>query len=112
MMKLLELYIGAGGLLILLAIPLILKKIKPNPFYGFRVSQTLKNPDVWYAANQTAGRWLLFSGICIVVGAVGLYRFPGIGLDSYAYACLAVFLVTFLTGLFFSWRVATRKVNG
>ena len=48
METILVLYAGIGLLLILVAIPLIRKKIKPNHLYGFRVPQTLNDPDVWY----------------------------------------------------------------
>ncbi len=38
---------------------MILGKIPPNRFYGFRSSATLADSEVWYPANRAAG-WLLF----------------------------------------------------
>lgn len=38
-------------LFIVIAIPLILKKVPPNAFYGFRVSKSLKSPENWYGIN-------------------------------------------------------------
>ncbi len=35
------------------AIPLILQRVPPNPWYGFRVQATLENPAVWYPANRS-----------------------------------------------------------
>jgi uncharacterized membrane protein len=96
---LLYLYLGAGGLLILLAVPMLLKKLRPNSFYGVRVSKTLNDPEAWYAANAYAARYLLATGASIMLAAVGFYFMPGLGVDGYAWACLAVFGVVFGWGL-------------
>lgn len=93
------LYVAGGILLILLAIPLLLKKIRPNPIYGVRVSKTLNDPRVWYAANAYAARWMLAAGAAIVAAALGLYNYPELGVDGYAWACLAVFAVVFGWGV-------------
>jgi uncharacterized membrane protein len=42
-------------LTIALSIPMVLGKIPPNRFYGFRTRKTLSNPEVWYRANRLAG---------------------------------------------------------
>ena len=65
--------VGIGALMIVLAVPMILKKVKPNVWYGFRTRKTLSDERVWYAANQYAGKALLLAGGVIVVGAVVLY---------------------------------------
>lgn len=92
MAVLLAFYVGAGLLLIGLAVPLTRRKIRPNGWYGFRVRQTLADPEVWYAANAYAGRCLLVVGVITVLTVVGLYRVPGITLDAYALACGGVTL--------------------
>jgi hypothetical protein len=40
------LYVAGGALLTAISVPLIQKRIPPNPWYGFRVPQTLNDPDV------------------------------------------------------------------
>jgi uncharacterized membrane protein len=85
------LYIASGIVLALLAIPTILRWIPPNGIYGFRVGATLQNRELWYDVNRYAGWRLLVVGLVIVVAAVGLARIPGITIDAYALACLAVF---------------------
>ena len=90
MKTILLLLVCSGTLLTLLSIPLILRKIKPNSLYGFRVKQTLENPEIWYAVNAYAGWRLLIVGISTILSAVGFYLLPGISLDAYAYACLGV----------------------
>jgi hypothetical protein len=84
------LYVASGILLSVLSVPLILGRVPPNPLYGFRVASTLDNPDLWYAVNRYSGRRLLVVGILAVAGAVGFSWIPGIGVDVYALACLAV----------------------
>ena len=44
---LLMMHVGSGLVLTALSFPLIRGKIGPNPWYGFRVRQTLENPAIW-----------------------------------------------------------------
>jgi uncharacterized membrane protein len=59
--------------MIALAIPLILRKVRPNPWYGFRTRKTLSHGKIWYAANRYAGKALLLAGGVIVVAALALH---------------------------------------
>jgi len=104
MATLLALYVGAGLLLIGLSVPLIRRKVRPNAWYGFRVRQTLADPDVWYAANAYAGKCLLGVGVITVLTAVGLHRVPGITLDAYALACAGVVLSALMVCVIRSFR--------
>jgi uncharacterized membrane protein len=98
---LLYMYVGAGLLLAVLAIPLILGKIPPNPVYGMRTSSTMSDPKLWYPANRYTGKWLFGTGIVVMISSVGLYIIPGLSVDAYALSCLAVFVVFFGVGI---WR--------
>jgi len=63
----------AHVVIIVLSVPLILKKVKRNRFYGFRVPKTLASDEVWYPANAMAGRAFSLCavvGLCIVQAAV------------------------------------------
>ncbi len=91
MLTLLIIYIAGGALLAGLSIPLVLGRIPPNGLYGFRVPATIENPALWYPVNRYAGWRLLFSGLLIILAAVGLSFVPGLSLDGYALLCLAVF---------------------
>ena len=104
MATLLALYVGAGLLLIGLSVQLIRRKVRPNNWYGFRVRQTLADPDVWYAANAYAGKRLLAVGVITVLTAVGLYRVPGIALDTYALACGGIILAALAVCVACSFR--------
>lgn len=46
-------------LMFALGLPLYLRRVKPNPIYGLRTSDTYANEEVWYAANSAAGRDLM-----------------------------------------------------
>jgi hypothetical protein len=84
---LLLLFVCSGLILVGLSIPLIMGKIGPNPWYGFRVKRTLSDPAVWYAVNAYSAKWLLAVGIVNVVAAVVLYFVPEIDVAVYASSC-------------------------
>ena len=56
-----------SSLLVLLAIPLILRRVPPNPLYGLRVPATYKDEQVWYDANAASGRDFVVFGSCMTL---------------------------------------------
>jgi hypothetical protein len=102
------LYVACGLLFIGLAIPLIQRRVPPNPWYGFRVAKTMNNPDVWYPANQHSGWGLLAVGALTVVAAVAaalvLARAPSPSVGLYVAICTAVLLGSLLVTLVLSFR--------
>lgn len=53
---------------LLLGIPLIIRKVKPNHFYGFRVSKFIfKSDDIWYEVNAKGGMHLIIIGAVLMV---------------------------------------------
>ena len=57
----------------LVSIPLVLKAVPPNPYYGFRTARTLADRDLWFRVNRFAG-WAFL--IAAGVGALLLAAFP------------------------------------
>jgi uncharacterized membrane protein len=55
-----------GPILIVLSIPLMLRWVPPNRFYGFRTPATCRNRLLWYDANALNGRHLLTLGVLMV----------------------------------------------
>jgi hypothetical protein len=104
MQLLLILFLICGLVLIGLAIPLLFNKIPPNPFYGFRIGPAFDSPEIWYAVNHYAARWLIGSGLSLILSAGALYFVPGISLDFYSLSCLVVFGVVFGYGMVKSYR--------
>ena len=97
-------YVASGLLLSMLSVPLILGRVPPNPLYGFRVASTLDDPKLWYAVNRYSGQRLLVVGVLAVAGAICFSWIPGIGVDAYALACLAVVGGSLFGGLVQSFR--------
>jgi len=78
MLTLLITFTAAGLLAACLGLPLMLRRIPPNRFYGFRTPATLRDPEIWYPANAFAGRLLLVWGILCALVAGFAYLWPGI----------------------------------
>ena|SRR5512133_3020037 len=55
--------ITPGVVIIALAIPLWLRRVKPNLFYGVRFESTLADERVWYEINARGGRHLVVIGV-------------------------------------------------
>jgi hypothetical protein len=69
------LWLLVGLLFISISIPLILKKVPPNRWYGFRVAKTFSSERIWYAANRVAGCDLMLAGGAIAITAVITWAF-------------------------------------
>lgn len=109
MQALLWMYVLGGLGLVLIALPLLAERIKPNPFYGFRVPATLNDPQLWYDVNKYFAKRLLTVGLIFSVAAIGLYFWPGISVDAYALICLGIFVVLFTPAMTQSWRYMKSK---
>ncbi|KKL52189.1 hypothetical protein LCGC14_2287980 [marine sediment metagenome] len=59
---------------LLLGIALIFRKVKPNHFYGFRVSKfVFKSDDIWYEVNAKGGMHLIIiGGILMIIASLAL----------------------------------------
>ncbi len=53
---------------ILISLPLVLKLVPLNRWYGFRTRKTLSNADIWYEANYKGGVGLIVASV-IALGA-------------------------------------------
>ena len=66
---LIVIYIIVGFLEIILGLPFLLGKIKPNWLYGFRLPKTLSDEDICYKTNKYVGRDFIFAGILVIFGS-------------------------------------------
>ena len=101
-------YASTGLLLILLSIPLILGKVRPNHWYGFRIRLTLDNPDIWYPVNAWAGRRLCVAGAVILIVELSALLVPEILFPWYSVALAVVLIVAVLLLLVFGIRYARQ----
>ncbi len=87
-------------LLIALAVPLILRKVPPNGFYGFRLPKTQSDPRIWYAANRAAGLNLVAgSSLSLLVWAAtalmyGATRANVVGMTALSVSVIGGFIVS------------------
>jgi uncharacterized membrane protein len=56
-----------GPLLILLSLPLMLRWVPRNRFFGLRIPSTLRDESVWYDINALCARHLLLLGLLLVL---------------------------------------------
>ncbi|ODT97675.1 MAG: hypothetical protein ABS79_07150 [Planctomycetes bacterium SCN 63-9] len=68
-------HLSTGVLNILIALPLIRRRIPPNGLYGFRTRKTRANEQVWYDANAYSGHCLKLAGIATIAAGFILYSF-------------------------------------
>jgi uncharacterized membrane protein len=76
-MSLTLLYMFLGVLFIGLSVPMVLKKVPPNNWYGFRTPKTLSDTKIWYESNRIAGQGMLVVGVLVIVAALALYFLAG-----------------------------------
>jgi uncharacterized membrane protein len=104
-------YMGFGLLLIIIAIPLYLRMIKPNSFYGLRVPATFKDEEVWYEANAYSGRDIIIMGIVQMLFAVLLYLVPSISKTIYTLINTSVVLIGTVVITALGWRRANALLK-
>ena len=85
---------------------MILGKVKPNGWYGFRTSKTLSDEGIWYKANAYAGKLILVIGLSWIIGAVVLRYIPATGgsFELYNWAYLLLVTIGLAVLLIFSLR--------
>ena len=83
-------FLVPGIMEIILSVPLILEKVKPNILYGFRVKKTLSNKEIWYKANKYMGRDMLVAGLILSIGSIGFFVFE---MDIMTIAIIGLLLV-------------------
>src|SRR5262245_16471595 len=65
---------ACDALFIVLAIPLMLRKVPPNVIYGYRTRATQSNVSLWYDVNAHFGRRFLIASVISGVAALVLWR--------------------------------------
>lgn len=88
------LFAGVTILMMVVAVPLIRGRVRPNLIYGVRTPKTLGDESVWYHANAYGGRLLFGTGLVQLFAVIALYCVPRLRADFVAYnlACGAVIL--------------------
>jgi len=62
-----------GLVVIGVSIPLVLKWVPKNRWYGVRLKKSLKSDENWYAINSYGGKWMIAVGaVLAAIGALTL----------------------------------------
>jgi hypothetical protein len=88
---------------ILVSLPLVQGKVKPNGFYGIRIQKAFESESLWFQVNSVGGSILIYySLVSIIVSSVLMVSAPGrftfgtwfpIGVGMlYMIACFHIFL--------------------
>ena len=96
-------------LIALLSVPLILRLVPPNRFYGVRTRKTLADDRIWYPANRLGG-WLLLasSALYVLISTVVPYVEPAGGLAVWL-VHLGAFVGPLLVSLLWIRRFLSRQ---
>jgi uncharacterized membrane protein len=86
-------YLSTALLLIGISIPMARRRVRPNPWYGFRTPKTLSDETIWYDANEFSGRMLQRAGYAALIG-VGMLAFLPLSVGTKAMADAAVVLAS------------------
>jgi len=86
----------SGPLLVLLAIPLWLRLIPPNRFYGVRTRATLADEALWYEVNARSGRDLTLAAALVTVGTLVIDRIGAAWVPEFRLLASATLLIAAL----------------
>lgn len=99
-----NIYFSGSILMILLSLPMIFRRVPPNPLYGFRTRATLSDPDLWYAANAYAGKWLLADGLLFLLVVSAMRLFFSFSVDVFSTIAAVVMLGSLTVTVIFCLR--------
>lgn len=88
------------------AVPLILRKIPPNGFYGFRTAKTLGDRTIWFEANAYAGKAMIVAAIAMFSLSWGLIGLAASGMPKNALATFGIIfeIAPMLVATIFAFR--------
>ena len=89
---------------VIIAIPLILRKVPRNVIYGFRTRATLENDFVWYEANAYFGKLFLISSLVSALLIVFLYFSGLVSECNFLNVSIAVLVVPSMIPVFLTLR--------
>ena len=95
-------YMIISVIVVLVGIPLAIKKVPPNLILGFRTPKTLMNDELWYEVNYYTGIELIGTGIFMAIVSYWTYT-SGFGIHIEAlidmFACFLGLAVMIFHGI-------------
>jgi uncharacterized membrane protein len=99
-----------GLVLIGISVPLILRKVPPNSFYGCRTRKTLSDPKIWYEANQISGKDFCTSGAIVLVASLLMLLFGKNLNTNFAVVTLVMVLLLSMAGVVLHGLVTLKRM--
>lgn len=99
-----------GLLFIGLSIPLILERVPPNRYYGFRTAKTLSEPRIWYEVNHISGSDLFVAGALITFSSLTMLLFGQAWRPKNVVISLLSVMVLSLTGVTWHGFYVSRRI--
>jgi len=80
--------LAVDAVLVIISIPLILRKVPRNIVYGYRTRATLADDVVWYEANAHFGRGLVIASLVSALAVLFLFRSGDLAPSSFVKATI------------------------
>ena len=100
-----------GAVFIAAGLPLSLRRVRPNGWYGVRTPATLADDQVWYEANAIGGRDIIALGALLLLLVLVLPSIVQLSHEGYRYVYIAVLLAGTLGSAVRCWRKANRLLR-
>ena len=104
---LLAMSILIGALFIAVSVPLVLRKVPPNKWYGLRIPAAFSDETVWYEANARMGKDMLRLGVLTITAGIVL-RFAPMPLWAEVLVWCGIVEGGVIAVLIRSWRYADQ----
>ena len=88
-------FLIADAIIALIAVPLAMRLIPPNPIYGVRTARTLDDSVLWYNANAVGGQLLLAA---CGISAILLMMYQGTWLKGF-FSQLFLFVIPLVAAI-------------
>lgn len=96
-----------GAIFIVVAIPLILRRVPRNRIYGYRTHATLSDDTIWYDVNAYFAVRFLVLTIISATTAIALHAWRGIAPSAW----LNVSVVLLAAPVVIAWLLTARHVR-
>ncbi len=98
--------LGIGAFLMALAVPLMLRKVPMNRYYGFRTTAAFESEKAWYEINAAGGKIHFWA--CVPILLVGVCKLFLSGKTEVFYLNLFAFIGPLIVG-FLGDRIVKSK---
>lgn len=68
--------IFCGLLFIAISIPLVMRKVPMNKWYGIRVTKSFQSDELWYDINEYGGRQFIIWAIPVLIAGIASFFIP------------------------------------